>query len=101
MRLIKHLAEQIDDEVCGVIEYAKDALEYKYTRPQLSDMYYKLANTEYGHVNTLHEAVVKVVEEAHNKGIEVPVYMRDSWEDKHRRMIEKMAEAKTYLNMYR
>ena len=43
MRLIKHMSKQIKDELDGVIEYAKDALEYKSTRPQLADMYFKLA----------------------------------------------------------
>lgn len=101
MRLIKHLAEQIEDEVCGVTEYAKDALEYKYSRPQLADMYYKLANTEYNHVTQLHEAVVKIAEEAKNKNIEVPQKMTEKWDKKHKEIIEKMAEAKLYLNMYR
>lgn len=101
MRLIKHLGEQIEDEVNGVTEYAKDALEYKYSRPQLAEMYYKLANTEYGHVNTLHEAVIKVVEEAKTKGVEVPPKMIDKWEEQHKCIIEKMAEAKVYLSIYR
>lgn len=101
MRLIKHLSEQIEDEVCGVIEYAKDALEYKSTRPQLADMYYKLAVTENNHVTMLHDAVVKIVEEAQNKNVEVPQFMLNKWEAKHRKMIEKMAEAKVYLSMYK
>lgn len=101
MRLIKHMAEQIEDEVCGVTEYAKDALEYKYSRPQLAEMYYKLANTEYSHVTMLHEAVVKIVEEANTKGVEVPQKMKDKWDEEHKEIIEKMAEAKLYLGMYR
>lgn len=101
MRLIKRMGEQIEDEIGGVIEYAKDALEYKYSRPQLAEMYYKLANTEYGHVSTLHEAVVKLTEEANNKGLAVPQAMIDKWDEKHRCIIEKMAEGKLYLDMYR
>lgn len=101
MRLIKHLSEQIEDEICGVIEYAKDALEYKSTRPQLADTYYKLAVTENNHVTMLHDAVVKIVEEAQNKNVEIPPFMLNKWESKHRKMIEKMAEAKVYLSMYK
>ena len=102
MRLIKHLSEQIEDEVCGVIEYAKDALEYKATRPQLAEMYYKLAMTENGHVAQLHDAVVKIIEETKNKhNIEIPQFMINKWEKKHKYIIEKMAEAKLYLSLYK
>lgn len=101
MRLIKHLSEQIEDEVCGAIEYAKDALEYKFSRPQLAELYYKLANVELNHVNELHEAVVKITEEAKGKKVEVPNSMVEKWEEKHRKMIEKMAEAKIYIGMFK
>lgn len=101
MRLIKHLSEQIEDEVCGAIEYAKDALEYKFSRPQLAELYYKLANVELNHVNELHEAVVKITEEAKGKKVEVPNFMVEKWEEKHRKMIEKMAEAKIYIGMFK
>lgn len=101
MRLIKHLSEQIEDEVCGAIEYAKDALEYKFSRPQLAELYYKLANVELNHVNELHEAVVKITGEAKEKKVEVPNFMVEKWEEKHRKMIEKMAEAKIYIGMFK
>lgn len=101
MRLIKHLSEQIEDEVCGAIDYAKDALEYKFSRPQLAELYYKLANVEMTHVNELHEAVVKIVEEAKNKNIKVPSFMMEKWEEEHRKMIDKMAEAKIYIGMFK
>lgn len=101
MRLIKHMAEQLEDEVCGAIEYAKDALEYKFSRPQLAELYYKLANVELTHVNELHEAVLKIVEEAKGKNITVPQEMMEKWECKHRKLIDKMAEAKIYIGMYK
>lgn len=101
MRLIKHLSEQIEDEVCGAIDYAKDALEYKFSRPQLAELYYKLANVEMTHVNELHEAVVKIVEEAKNKNVKVPSFMLEKWEEEHREMIDKMAEAKIYIGMFK
>ena len=101
MRLIKHMSKQIEEELDGVIEYAKDALEYKSTRPQLADMYFKLANVEHGHVQMLHDAVTKIVEEAKNSGVEYPQKMLNKWEDKHKCMIEKMADAKIYMSMYK
>lgn len=101
MKLIKHMAEQLEDEVCGSIEYAKDALEYKFSRPQLAELYYKLANVEMSHVTELHEAVMKVVEEAKSKNVNVPHEMMEKWEHKHGELIDKMAEAKIYIGMFK
>lgn len=101
MRVIKELAEQIADEVEGVTEYAKAALTYKVERPALADVYYRIANAEYNHVAMLHDQVAKIVKEAEASGTEVPPAMRQKWDDGHKAIIAKMAEAKTYLSMYK
>lgn len=101
MRIIKELAEQITDEVEGVTEYAKSAITYKTERPALADVYYRLANTEYQHVNLLHEQVAKIVKETEATAKEVPPAMRQKWDEQHKAIIAKMAEAKTYLGMYK
>lgn len=101
MRVIKELAEQITDEVDGVTEYAKAALTYKVERPQLADVYYRLANTEYNHVTMLHDQVAKIVKETEATNPDVPPAMRQKWDDDHKAIIAKMAEAKTYLGMYK
>lgn len=101
MRIIDHLAHQIKDEVDGVCGYAKDALEYKVMRPKLSQLYYQLANTEYNHVEQLHNAVMEIVKEIDASGVEYPAEMRQKWDEKHKKIIAKMAEAKTYLGMYK
>lgn len=101
MRIIKELARQITDEVEGVTEYAKAALTYKTERPALAEVYYRLANTEYGHVGMLHEQVAKIVKETEATAKDVPPAMRDKWDAEHKAIIAKMAEAKTYLSMYK
>lgn len=101
MRIIKQLAAQIKDEVRGAHEYAMDALEYKVSDPDLSRLYHELAKTEYDHANRLHEVVMRKVDEADSAGFDVPESMIDSWEEKHREIIIKMAEAKTFIDMYR
>lgn len=101
MRIIKELAEQINDEVEGVTEYAKAALTYKADRPALADVYYRMAQTEYGHVGMLHDQVVKIVKEAEETKTDVPPAMRQKWDDEHKAIIAKMAEAKTFLGMYK
>lgn len=101
MKLIKHLAEQIKEESEGVINYATDALEYKAKKPELAALYYELANVEYGHVQKLHDQVVKEIELVKASGVEIPDVMFCLWDDAHKELIKSMAEAKVVLDMYK
>lgn len=101
MRIIKHLADQIADEVDGMCKYAKDALEYRYTDPELSKVYFELAKVEYGHVDRLHAQVARKIEEAKKSEIQPSEKMLAKWDQIHRDLIAKTAEAKTYLDMYK
>lgn len=99
MREIKEIAAFIDDEVDGVLEYAKAAAFYKDSRPTLAAVYLQLASVEYGHVTKLHAEAAKLVKEAEESGREYPQSMRDKWDEAHKASIAKMAEAKVYLGM--
>lgn len=101
MRIIKHLAEQIQEEVTGAEEYAKDALEHRLTDPELSKLYIELAKTEYNHVQRLHEQIIRKIEEAKKSAIEPPESMLNTWDEKHKKLIEQMAKAKTFIEMYK
>jgi hypothetical protein len=102
MKLIKQLSEQIEDEVSGALEYSREAVEFKYSRPSLADMYYRMACAEKEHADMLHEHVVKIIEEVkRDKKDAVPQFMLDKWEKQHKEIIEKMAEAKVYLSLYK
>nr|DAH52972.1 MAG TPA: hypothetical protein [Caudoviricetes sp.] len=100
MRVIKRLSEQILDEVEGVEDYAKDALTWRGTDDKLSRTYHELAEAEYGHVQRLHDEVVRKVAEARESGVEVPQSMLDAWDERHRAIIERMHSARTFLDMW-
>lgn len=101
MREIKEIAAFINDEVDGVLEYAKAAVYYRDTHPTLAAIYNQLATVEYGHVQKLHGEAAKLIESAENKKIDYPQSMRDKWDEQHKASIAKMAEAKTYMGMYK
>jgi hypothetical protein len=101
MRLIKQLAEQIENEVCGALEYAKDALDVREHNAKLAEQYHDMALTEYKHATALHDYVLAEIEKAHDSGITAPQKMLNKWDAKHAELIEKMAEAKIYMEMYR
>ena len=93
MRVIKRLSEQILDEVEGVEDYAKDALIWRGTDDKLSRTYHELAEAEYGHVQRLHDEVVRKVAEARESGVEVPQSMLDEHMDCVRTVCPKEYEA--------
>lgn len=101
MKEIKEIAEFINDEVDGVLSYAKAAVFYKDSRPDLANTYYTLATVEYQHVQKLHTDAAKLIKEAEGKSAQPTQKMLDTWESQHKRSIKKMEEAKTYLSMYK
>lgn len=101
MRIIKHLAEQIRDEVDGMCEYAKDALEWRYKDPDLARVYHDLAKAEYTHIERLHEEVMRKIAEAKKLDMEPTEQMLARWDEIHKGLIVKTAEAKTYLDMWK
>lgn len=105
MKEIKEIAAFINDEVEGVLEYAKAAVFYKETRPSLANAYNKLATVELQHVQQLHVEATKLIREADAKAtanhIEYPKAMRDKWDEQHKIAVDKMAQARTYLGMFK
>ena len=101
MRLIATLARQIEDEVDGALEYAKDAITYKLDRPELASKYHKMSVVEFEHSEALHEEVAKAIEEAEKSGIKYPQSMKDSWESKHRELKAKAENAKVFIGMWK
>ncbi len=101
MRIIADMSKQLENELDGVIDYAKDAVTYRASMPQIADMYYRMANTENGHVRMLHDQLVKLATEAKNSGRTYPPEMEEKWELKHRELIGRMATAQTFLDMYK
>ena len=101
MRLIKCLSHYMEDEICGCIKYAKDALEYQYSKPNMAKIFFQMAQTEYAHYQTLHEQVVKLIDEIQEQKREYPQKMYNQWDCKHRELIEKAEIAMTYLGMFK
>lgn len=101
MRLIKEMADFMMDEVNGAKEYAIMALEYEYTKPQLAELFHKLAQTEMLHFNNLHEQTVKMIEEVKSTDKKIPQKMLDNWDKRHKEMIICQEETQVLINLYR
>lgn len=101
MKIIKHIVEDIREEMEGAEHYAKLATQYKDEDRTLADNYAKMAEAELGHVNSLHDQAVRLIKEQKAAGVETPASMHAVWDYEHGQMIDHIAKIKVLLNMYR
>ena len=101
MKLIAKLVDRIEDEIGDVKLYAKFASEVKDTHPGIAHVLYTISTQEESHQAALHEQVVKIIEQYRKEHGEPPAAMMAVYEYEHRKMIEKMAEARRYQEIYR
>jgi hypothetical protein len=64
---VKELGAKVADEFADAMEYAKMALEYKKTDPDLSRMLFEISGQEMQHMNKLHKALTTKIEETQTK----------------------------------
>jgi ferritin len=55
MRIIKQLAEYIEEEICDSEKYALMAMELKESYPEVANVMYMLSLEEMKHMQLLHE----------------------------------------------
>ena len=101
MKLIKKLEELIEEEIHDVKKYAKLAAELKAEYPQLAQALYTISTQEDSHQATIHNEVVKIIEDYRRKNGEPPQAMMAVYEYIHQRHIENLAEAKYYQDIYK
>ena len=101
MQLIKHLEDRIDEEIHDVKEYAKFAAEVKHQHPALAHVLYTIAMQEEEHQKMLHEQVVKIIEQYRREHGAPPPEMMAVYDFLHKRAIDKLADARRYLEIYK
>ncbi len=102
MKVIKTVVENIKEELDGAENYAKLATRYKDTDKVLADTYSKIAAVELDHVNMLHDQVARIIKDWKVKsGEEPPAAMQAVWDYEHERSIDKVANIKTLLEIYK
>jgi len=101
MKIIEKLSEYIDEEINDAMKYAKCANTYKDENPTLADMFIRLAEEEMKHMLTLHNQVVIIIEDYRRKNGEPPEAMKTVYDILHKRHIDKAAEAKAAISLYK
>ena len=67
----------------------------------MADMFIRLAEEEMKHMMILHNQVVSTIEDYKRKNGEPPEAMKAVYDILHRRHIDKAAEAKAAISMYK
>lgn len=93
MEIIKQLVGKIDDELEDAQKYINLAYKVKDSYPQLADVYYKLSLEEMGHMTTLHDQVVKIINEF-KKTNTVPEGMQVLYDYVHEREVKWASKIK-------
>jgi hypothetical protein len=101
MKIIKKIAEYIEDELDGAEKYIKCAIMHKTDNPQLSRVFYEISMQEMHHVDMLHGEIVKMIEQHRREKGEPPAVMLAVWEYAHERHIEEAKEIKLLQSEYR
>lgn len=102
MKIIKHLVEDINEELEGAEHYAKLATQHKDDERELADVYAKLAGVELEHVNALHGQAVRIIKAWEAKsGEQPPAAMKVVFDWEHGKMVDNAARVKSMLDMYK
>lgn len=101
MKLIELLTERIEEELNDANFYARLALEYKETEPELAQLFYKLSGEEVGHMEALHKQVVQAIESYKKTNGEPPAGMKALYDFAHKREIEKMEKVANLQSLFK
>lgn len=97
MKEIKHLAQEIREELSDAEKYAREAARLSDDCREDADVYADLSRAELGHANKLHEMAVRHIEKAKEAGAQPSEAMRAVWDWEHEQMLDRAAHVKTLL----
>lgn len=101
MQIIKELEEMIEKSLKSAEEAIKKANFYKDSKPALAKMMFDLSSDRMRHVNMLHEAVVKEIEDYQKQHGNPPEAMQAVYDWVHEKDVQYATEIKAAQAMFR
>lgn len=101
MKIIKCIAEKIDDELHDAAEYIDLAMKWKSEEPDTADLFYELSTEEMGHMEKLHEEATELIEEYRKEHGEPPKEMMVLYNYLHEKHMETATQIKVKQGMYK
>ena len=101
MKIIKCLADLIEEELHDASKYVELAIKWKDEKPETADVFYELSKEEMGHAAKLHERVTDLIEEQKEKTGEPPEGMMVLYNYLHEKHTATATEIKVKQGMYK
>lgn len=101
MKEIQVLIDHIEDELEDACTYAKLALGYKESDPDVADTFYRLSGEEMNHMTMLHKQVASKIESYKRSSGEPPAAMAAIYDHAHQRYINKAEKVAALQALYK
>jgi rubrerythrin len=101
MKIIKCLAELIEEELDDANKYIDLAMKWRQEEPDTADLFYELSTEEMGHSEKLHEEVKELIEEYRKEHGEPPKDMMVLWDYLHEKHIETATRIRVKQGIYK
>ena len=101
MKIIKCIAEKIEDELQDAEAYVELAQKWKKDEPQTAEVFYDLSNEELGHMQRLHEEVARMIEEYREEHGDPPEGMTMLYDYLHEKYMDKATQIRVMQGMYK
>ena len=101
MKLIKYLSDRIEKEIGDACSYIDEALSCKSENPETAEVLYQLSLGEMEDMDTLHNEVVRLIEQYRKEHGEPPEKMLWRYEFMHERQIEDATKVKVKQAMFK
>ena len=101
MKIIKCLAEKIEEELHDANAYIDLAMTWKDEQPDSAKVFYELSTEEMGHVDKLHAEVARLISEHRQQTGEPPKEMLTLYNYLHEKHVAEAMSIKVKQGMFR
>ena len=101
MKIIKCIAEKIEEELHDADAYIDMAINWKAEQPEAANVFYELSTEEMGHVDKLHDEVTVLISEYRQKTGEPPKDMLTLWNYLHEKHIAQAMRIRVKQGMFK
>ena len=101
MKIIKCMAEKIEEELHDADAYIDLAMRWKNDNQEAADLFYQLSVEEMGHVDKLHKEVQTLIEDYRNTHGEPPKEMMVLYDYLHEKHIGQATQIRVKQGIYK
>ena len=101
MKVIKCIAEKIEEELEDANAYIDLAMKWKPEHPETADLFYELSTEEMGHMEKLHQEVTELINDYKKDHGEPPKDMMTLYDYLHEKHIKTATQIKIKQAMYK